>query len=138
MTPGGDTPIEPCAKCGHVHDPTKCVGHNNRGLPCGKDPIKGARVCRTHGGSAPQVKRKAKLRLLEMVDPALARLMAELDNGDAKPAERLRAVENVLDRVGLGRQVTMDDETARALLLERLIARKQQNPTDEVDDDGSE
>lgn len=37
----------------------KCRGHKPDGSPCGRWPIKGALVCPKHGGSAPQVKRKA-------------------------------------------------------------------------------
>jgi len=55
---------EPCPKCGHVHDPDKCTGHNGRGLPCGNRPIRGGSVCSTHGGSAPQVQAAAEQRLL--------------------------------------------------------------------------
>lgn len=54
----------PCPKCGQVHDPDKCTGHNARGLPCGNKPIRGGSVCSTHGGSAPQVRAKAEERLL--------------------------------------------------------------------------
>lgn len=42
-----------------------CAGHSVRtGLPCRKPPIKGAKVCRTHGGSAPQVRAAAAARVV--------------------------------------------------------------------------
>ncbi len=43
----------------------KCSGHNSAGKPCGNWPIKGADVCRKHGGAAPQVQQAAKVRVLE-------------------------------------------------------------------------
>lgn len=123
-------PMQPCERCGQPHP--KCTAHNRAGDPCGNNREPGQTVCRMHGGAAPKAQAAARMRLLEMIDPALHRLMTELNNEDAKPAERLRAVENVLDRTGLGRQVTMDDDTARALLLERLAALKQQQDDTEA------
>lgn len=43
----------------------RCNGTTSAGGRCRKQPIKGATVCRTHGGSAPQVQAKAEQRLLE-------------------------------------------------------------------------
>lgn len=40
----------------------KCIGHNVRGEPCGRDAIAGGVVCQTHGGQAPKVKAKAAVR----------------------------------------------------------------------------
>lgn len=98
-----------------------CGKRTRAGKPCQKSPIKGGTVCRLHGGAAPQVKRAAKLRLIELVDPAiatLARIMATSDN----EALRLKAADSILDRGGLpkGAQVTIED--ARSALIEKLIA----------------
>lgn len=50
-----------------------CHAKSSRtGKPCKREAIKGGAVCRSHGGGAPQVKAAAKLRLLALVDPALA------------------------------------------------------------------
>lgn len=57
-------PLESCQKCGKVHErdglPT-CAAHQskNPGVPCGKFPKHGMRVCGNHGGSAKQVERVA-------------------------------------------------------------------------------
>src|SRR3990167_11007781 len=98
-----------------------CGKRTRAGKPCQKSPIKGGTVCRLHGGSAPQVKRAAKLRLLELVDPAiatLARIMATSEN----EALRLKAADSILDRGGRpkGAQVTVED--ARSPLYEALLA----------------
>ncbi len=42
----------PCTTCGEPH--TKCSAHTRSGRPCGQKPMAGQRVCRMHGGSAPQ------------------------------------------------------------------------------------
>lgn len=43
----------------------QCVGHKKDGVRCEKSPMKGATVCGSHGGRAPQVKSAAALRLAE-------------------------------------------------------------------------
>lgn len=40
----------------------KCAGTSRTGKRCGNWPVKGARVCRMHGGSAPQVRKAAQIR----------------------------------------------------------------------------
>jgi ribosomal protein L35AE/L33A len=51
----------PCPTC----DRPRCNGTTSAGGRCRKQPVKGATVCRTHGGSAPQVRAAAEQRLLE-------------------------------------------------------------------------
>lgn len=100
-----------------------CAATSRTGKPCQFPPIPGGAVCRFHGGAAPQVRRKAMLRLLELVDPAVATMARIMVDTNAKDADRLRAAENVLDRAGLGRQVDVVDlETAKDLLFERLLS----------------
>lgn len=43
----------------------QCSGTNARGEPCGKAPMAGGKVCRDHGGAAPQVLAKAQRRSAE-------------------------------------------------------------------------
>jgi hypothetical protein len=53
-----------------------------------------------HGGSAPQVRRKAEERLLDMVDPALNTLLRTCKSNN-EPALALKAAIDILDRNGL-------------------------------------
>lgn len=50
----------------------KCTGRRSDGTPCGNYPIHGATVCRSHGGSAPQVRAKAAERRVEQAALAVA------------------------------------------------------------------
>lgn len=89
----------------------------------------GATVCRYHGGAAPQVQKKAALRLLELVDPAIATLARTMADPAAPHAARIRAAENVLDRAGVPRRVEATEaDIAKAVLLERLLAMRDQTP----------
>jgi hypothetical protein len=67
--------------------------------PCGLWAIKGGTVCVRHGGSSPQVKRAAALRLLSMVDPALVQLQELVIQNDHLPT-KLGAIRTVLERAG--------------------------------------
>lgn len=92
------------------------------GQQCTREAVPGATVCRHHGGAAPQVQRKAALRLLELVDPAISTLAREMVQAD-KSSDRQRAANSLLDRAGVGRKVDSPDaDVAKALLVERLLA----------------
>jgi hypothetical protein len=47
-----------------IRQARRCSARRKDGQPCGNYAIIGGRVCRIHGGAAPQVRRKAKERLL--------------------------------------------------------------------------
>lgn len=69
-----------CGRCGKPH--AGCVGHRRDGSPCGNRPMSGQRVCRMHGGSAPQVKAAAERRLEQaQAERVLGRTLAEAYGG---------------------------------------------------------
>ena len=80
----------------------QCKAHKKTGVQCGNDAIKGGTVCHKHGGSAPQVKKAAALRLAELVDPAIGVIARYLKNptSGVKDETKLRAALAVLDRTG--------------------------------------
>jgi hypothetical protein len=83
-----------------MDDERRCTAHltDGSGTRCRKAAISGGTVCATHGGSAPQVKRSARERLLEAADPAAARLVRALESEDERAA--IRAAQIILDRAG--------------------------------------
>lgn len=54
----------------------KCTAHRSNGEPCNNWSIKGAEVCRNHGGSAPRVKAAAARRTSEAKAAEKMRLFA--------------------------------------------------------------
>jgi hypothetical protein len=81
-------------------DPRKCTAHTS-GLhgekrPCRNWAIKGGRVCKFHGGSAPQVKKAAQRRLDALLMPAIERL-AEIADQDEHLPSALGAVNTILN-----------------------------------------
>lgn len=78
----------------------QCKAHSSQtGKRCKCHAITGGTVCATHGGSAPQVRKAAALRILELVDPALANLAKDLNSSN--PTIRQKATFDTLDRAGL-------------------------------------
>ena len=56
------TTTDPCPRCDQVHP--RCTSHNRAGNPCGRHPATGQKVCRSHGGGAPQAIAKAEERII--------------------------------------------------------------------------
>lgn len=65
---------------------------------CERWAINGSTVCATHGGRAPQVKKSARERLDELIEPALNGLHKALKSNDLSTI--VRASQIVLDRCG--------------------------------------
>ena len=93
----------------------------------------GYTVCYFHGARSRGAQEKAKLRLLSLVDPALATVATIMATSDSD-ALRLRAAENVLDRGGFPRGVSITGDDAKTLLAERLIAYRDKAGLPEPDD----
>ena len=91
---------------------------------CKRAAIMGATVCRVHGGSAPQVREAARLRLLELVDPALAAMVREMRRETDSPNRvAVAAARYILDRAGLAADSAADAPAAQpsvALVIQDL------------------
>ncbi|GAT02949.1 putative uncharacterized protein [Mycolicibacterium fortuitum subsp. acetamidolyticum] len=93
--------------------PVKCSARSSRtGLPCQKWPVAGATVCRTHGGSAPQVQKAARRRLEQAADVLVQRLLGIALDGSAPDQVALSAVLAALDRAGLSVKSTVGLEVS--------------------------
>ncbi|MEV6621019.1 HGGxSTG domain-containing protein [Amycolatopsis sp. NPDC051106] len=87
-----------------------CSARRTNGNPCKNAPINGANVCRMHGGSAPQVKAKAKARLEMAADRMAKELLRMAGADDMPPATKLAAIRDALDRAGLNAGVSVEVE----------------------------
>lgn len=78
----------------------QCKAHSPRtGKRCRQKAIRGASVCKMHGGSAPQVRAAAQARILALVNPAL-NAVADCLEVDQPLVIRLAAARDILDRAG--------------------------------------
>ena len=111
----------------------RCTAHiSDSSRQCERWAINGSTVCATHGGQAPQVKRSAKERLAELVEPALAGLHTALKSGEIPSI--VKAAQIVLDRTGFhpsrAIELTGKDggpiQTENRLDLERLSFEERQ------------
>jgi hypothetical protein len=81
----------------------------------------GAGRCRLHGGSSPVAERNhARLRLIELVGPALSTLARVMVDEHAPAAARVRAAEAVLDRTGYPRRTEISVDEGREMLTARI------------------
>lgn len=78
----------------------RCVAHKSNGDRCLKLAIKGATVCRTHGGATRHVRRAARARLENAADLMAKQLLGIALTADSD-AVKLAAIKDALDRSGL-------------------------------------
>ena len=83
----------------------RCRGHRSNGSPCKRWAIRGGFVCPSHGGRAPQVRRAAHARLIEIaayktLDAWLGSPAAREFQERAALAGDRSAVEAFADRLG--------------------------------------
>jgi hypothetical protein len=95
--------------------------------PCGKRALQGANVCRSHGGGAPQVKRKAAERLADILDPGRAwRSVAAIAYFDPK---------SVYDDAGLLKPITDWPEESRLALASFEVVKRNLTKGDNMTED---
>lgn len=80
---------------------TLCTASRRNGEQCLNYAIKGATVCRMHGGSAPQVRRAAQVRILMASDLAAKKLVELMTSNKVDDRVKLAAAKDLLDRANL-------------------------------------
>jgi len=84
-----------------MNEDQQCTAHKRNGERCKRARNLGASVCNSHGGRAPQVRRKAQQRILEASDKAAARLVAMMQDASIPAAVQLAAARDLLDRANV-------------------------------------
>lgn len=94
---------------GRTPNPNKiCTARKTNGEPCRKQRVVGAVVCATHGGRAPQVKAKARIRLEMAADKLARELLGLATDTELPPAVRLAAVRDALSRIGISEKTAVE------------------------------
>lgn len=97
-----------------------CHAHRSSdGKPCGAPAMTAQKVCRLHGGSTKNARNAARLRLMELVDPAITTLAKEMVNA-TESSDKQRAANSILDRAGLSRRTELTVDDARDMLIQKL------------------
>ncbi|EMY35755.1 hypothetical protein D477_002643 [Arthrobacter crystallopoietes BAB-32] len=86
----------------------KCSRIKNNGDPCGLYAIQGGSVCHKHGGSAPQVKKKAAERIAEAADDAAALLVQFMEDPKNDVKVRTQIAQDLLNRAGYNSRQAVD------------------------------
>ena len=116
-----------------------CKAHRRNGLPCKGSAIRGATVCRLHGGSAPQVRDAARRRLLaaavlrtiaatrearkrrSVEVPCQSSPRRRLVNAGTETRHALAAIIQVLDRAGIVAPAASGEGTDGAVLWDEFV-----------------
>jgi hypothetical protein len=84
--------------------PHRCTARRSSdGERCRKPAIRGGKVCRSHGGAAKQVQRKARERFNDLIDPMIniaERMVQEALDGQLSAPDRLGLMKFIADRTG--------------------------------------
>lgn len=108
----------------------RCTGTaRSTGKQCNRWSLRGATVCKIHGGQLPSVREhaeavveSARLQLMGMADDAVA-VLEELIQPGVADAVRLKAVENILNRSGIKEAVEIKVEHSTASAVEEISKR---------------
>lgn len=100
----------------------RCTAHRGNGNRCAKPAMAAQRVCGTHGGRAPQARRKARQRLEEAADRMARELLGIATDQNASETVRLAAIRDALDRAGLKPPTQVDLGLTEPKPFERLVA----------------
>ncbi len=99
--------------------------------PCYNWPMKGMTVCLFHGGGVKRVKVKAIERLVSALDAASGALISIALNENEAAKDRIKAIENIMDRTGVRAGIEVDIKDPGYLDVLRNIFEGQRPKEDE-------
>lgn len=102
-----------------------CKAKRRDGKLCMSPAVTGTRVCRMHGGKTQKAQTAARMTLAELVQPGITTLAKILTSTESSDRDKLRAVENILDRTGFSRRVEISPDDADRMLVEKLMAMQE-------------
>jgi len=112
-----------------------------QGNRCTQMKIKGANVCRFHGGALPNVKKAAQARLAMAALPAAEELInIALKKKGVSDADRIKAIIQILDRAGVEGKQTIQVElslwqrTLQSVYAHNLAAEGEELPGRELEE----
>lgn len=86
--------------------------------------------CKDHAGNSPSGRAAARLKMAELLQPAVVVLAQVITDTKAPKHARIRAAENVFDRCGMPRRTAVDVEAAREHLVDRIAALVEDDEAD--------
>lgn len=101
---------------------TRCTARSKQsGQQCKQQAIAGGRVCRFHGGAAPQVQFKALERLIALQAPAVDTLEELMAMRREYPSTGYAAARDVLDRtIGKAAEVVRQEHSGQITIVHEL------------------
>lgn len=117
-------PGHPANRFKDLDRPRRCtsLSSDGSGRRCNHDAMMGQKVCWKHGGKAPQAIAAARLRLLQLADPAIKNLHDKTQSDDHRVS--LSASKAILDRAGIGPKGSLELEGGLAVEVNDRLSGK--------------
>lgn len=116
------------------------LDRNNNRLtrPCWKHPMRGMKICLTHGGGVTRVRKAAIERLASSLDAVTGVLVKIAMNEESSDKDRITAINSIMDRVGVRSGIEVDIKDPGYLKVLANLFEGGENEEEEQEDDGAD